>query len=291
LKLDVRVFLTLTLWLFLLEDDNLNVNSFLDHYFILMANPPTDSANLYDFPIQTLIIPLPTVESRKDGISELTRRYPSLIQNEKIKLWSDKTQERVRYFLEEFLRTATRLEPPSLVIGDWSELSTEYFHKFPNEHLFLHQTDFNEWINQQQYLKIHLIPSEPSDMPSTPYLFLDPNQGRYFIIQHTSSFDSAIQVALAWYNCSINLGPLAQEYSGLEDEITTEKMNKLCKPNQPYPRRESVRGRTLAVYPDHIIYGVSETSELYLLDDRSRNSDNILEIINIQGHYGALLPL
>ena len=276
LRKTLDLYLQVLLWLFLLSGQT--VDDFANNYMIVGTDTDVDSSTVYD--LSSLPQHFPKFdESDLDRVMEeailyLSRACPTLILDNRLKVYSEKFFTGIIYFLQEYEKT---VKPEKRVLPERVErlFQNESDFQITNHvALFIHEKEFVDWLQTIREGTVGKVKTATENRNlirkqldisfasfKEPYIFTDSNE-KIYLIQNVVFGDRlrALNVAKNWQDFSVNLG-----YS---------------------------TGPLTETLPPYLIYAISTASQPLLVEDLSNNAENPLLLLNsAPAEYSAMLPL
>lgn len=271
LQRQISFLLQIIRWLFLLaraNDEKIDVALFMTRYTVTHQEPVEDSARFYD--LSQLPHRLPNVQTPEEAIVTLSPLVPTLFREGRLVLYSTSFAEKIRGYLENFLRQTHGLQIRLPRFLDNYYVYESDFEQQPRTVILIGQDNFNAWLsslNRAGYRGITIITQLDVALMNRvePYLY-QTMDGSIYLGQNVENGElaRALQVAVTWYMTLTNPGFTAA----------------------PYPDIETLPYR---------IYDISPSSTLRLKNefvDPETPPDQVLEILEYgENTYAALLPL
>jgi len=225
---------------------------------------------------------LPDVETITQAIQEFSEYWPTFFIDKKVHLYTNLYNKLYFFFKKENeymsslapLLTIKYLKDLYINENDFMKKSiydNEFnIQKLKDCRIFLNTQQFEIWLNtfQKPNNNLSLIFNKADSSHITnsiPYIYKDLTTGKIFIIQNVQGgeFNKVINLCIHWEKEQVNLGFKTISY---KDEIK----------DIPY-----------------VIYSISKSSSLILIDDHSNNDLNYYYIIryNTDDRYAAMLPI
>ena len=269
LKRDLRIILQLVLWLYKLS--KLSKEAFIAQHLTSDAQAAQGNANnseiIYDFSRLTRL--LPQVASVNEAINYLTRVAPTLIQNNKVYLYSHKFYEGILYFLTLFTNDYKNAnEPlPTQIAGLYE--TEEDFTAQNYTAIFVGEDHMRSWLNSISRIDYNAILIRNKldlslGLIEEPYLYQD-EDSRIYLIQNVISgqFERTLTVAENWQTQFYNLGYSAPIFDTQSEDI-----------------------------PPYVLYGISKSNSLIIINDKTDNSEPFLELLSYGvNQFAAMLRL
>ena len=230
-----------------------------------------DSANLYN--ISQIRRRLPITNSPDEAMDYIGKYVPTLVQNRRFILYTDKFVTGIVYFIKEYEKDTRGLARtvPKQINGLFDEESD--FIQRENVALFIRESDMKAWLFSLASLGFKNVSIKNKlDISfghfNEPYIYSSPApEEHFYIIQNVvdGNMMRALNVALNWYITKINQGYNTLPYDNLED------------PHQ---------------LPVLAIYGISTASTLIAINDRTNDEEKFLQILTYgSNQYAAMLPI
>lgn len=262
-----KVILQFVSWLFL--NSRMSLIDFAEKYIKINVSPIKDSYGFYD--TSRVLRRFPVINNFEEALRYSERVIPSLVQQNKIIMYTKKYAEGVIYYLKEYLKSLDDTKPveiPRDIKGTFLEESD--FKQFNNTVIFVNETDMRTWLYSKTHMTIKTSTIRKkidfSDNSNTePFLYQDPS-GKFYIIQNVinSDFKRAINVAYSWYTNKVNLGYDSEMWSG----------------------------STIGAVPRNVIYGITAGNIPEPIKDNREGDPNFLQLLNYGNtQYAAMLPL
>ncbi|HLX53251.1 MAG TPA: hypothetical protein VKR58_04895, partial [Aquella sp.] len=211
-----KIIMQIIQWLFL--QFNGNLIDFIEKYFLIDPRRIVNSEKYYN--ISKVRRRLPNIKSMSDALNYVSQIIPTLVQNDKIIIYSKKYAEGIIYFLKEYIKSSDYIlgpaDPPKYLKVILEEESD--YKQFGNTVIFIREVDMRAWLFTKTRLGIktssiyrHIDFSD--NLVSEPIIYQDP-AGRNYLIQNVinSEYLRAINVAYEWYTSKINYGFETGEY-------------------------------------------------------------------------------
>lgn len=251
---------------------NSDVDTFARNYMLTNTKNVPDSSTYYD--LTRIPRKYPLAYTVTEAINQLSPFAPTLFQNGKIVMYSPSFAKRIMNMLSDYENLDSSDILPVYIEG-YYENETD-FKSVPDSQIFVNINDLKAWMDTlktvKNYSKFYNVRTKIDSKISfnmDPYIYKD-DDGKIYIIQNVvgGHLAKALNIANTWYNHRINLGS-----------------------NVP----------PIKAQPVHMIYGISSSSTIIPIKDRTQGSDAYLEIlyygsqndINIgkEGRYAAMLEI
>lgn len=270
LRRTVDRLLQLVLWLFRVSQ--MNLQNFLAT--VEVGNDPRYVYNLNSLPRR-----LPDAQNFEEGLAVLAQIAPTLVPNGRLFISSQKLRESLEYFLSLYINTHPSNQPiNNLITGLYTR--AQDFIQYPQTRIFVSEKQLRDWqsslLRNTTNIPVRRTLETVYGLSDEPYLYISP-EARVFLIQNVivdaTSRLRAINVAYYWESRKVNPGRSTPAY-GSERRITGQA--------------------AVENLPDHVIYGISQSHNLVLLENNSQSETDFLEILYYganSGKYGAMLAL
>ena len=262
--------LQLIIWIYILS--KLDVVVFIKNYFRLGDfGKFNDSSNIYD--ISNINRRIPKFNSIDQAMDYLGKYIPTLVSQKRFVLYSKKYMDGLIYFIKEYDHTTKGLirKIPKEIIGLFVEETDFIQHQ--NVALFIRESDMKAWLfgiknSEFKNIKIQNKLDISFGLYSEPYLYVSSDKNNnIYIVQNVIGGDMlrALNVSFNWFIKRVNHG-----YHSFPFE----------NPNNPDQ------------FPVFAIYGISTSSTLIVIKNRTNNESNFLQLLTYgPNQYAALLPI
>jgi hypothetical protein len=259
--------LQITYWLYTIYfkiTKNPNIKDFVGKYFAVNNTPIKDSATFYNISKIPRIFPI--AKNVEQAILSMHNFAPTMFSETKIIMYSKNFSSKIQSKLNEYALSLIGMDVNiPLEITNYYNLDI-YFKQNYDTALFTSEKDLNLWctnVNRPSNKQIIIrdnVKSEYANL-SEPYIYKDEND-KLYQVQNVfgGNFMRAINVGLNWLSNKINTGFLTEPYDGN--------------------------------VPVHIIYGITTSFKLTIVQNNSEGNSQYIEIIQYNPErYGALLPI
>jgi hypothetical protein len=257
LRRTLNIITQLVRWLYELARSTqpINVDLFVQKYMV-QDNYIGDSADYYD--LDRISRKLPIVQTVEEGIATLAPLAPHLFTEDKIVLYNEVFAQRIMNMLRDYSNLRFGMPPEDIeyIIG-YYQLESD-FKEVEFAKVLITEKELNAWLaslkssqNYNQYYNIHDKIEVAMAFSSDPYLYKD-TDGKIYIIQNVlgGNKEKALSIASEWSRTKINIG------------------------FDPQP---------LTAFVPHMIYGVSQSSNLIPIYDNTNDNPLFVKLI----YYGS----
>lgn len=270
LRKDINILFQIIIWLYQIYEfhymsNDKSLNDFMNYFTIIPFD--NDSVYFYDFGnINQKFITVDEVNDMEDIINYL-ERIPTLIENRKIRLYSQKMKDSIIYYLQQFNNNYSLKSKMKMANKIYRLFENESdFIQHTNNFIFIGDDKLNQWKSSMGYgiEMVSYITSFDDDLKNPDIerkepFFYNINE-RFYIVQNVDgNIYSALNVSYNWYTSIYNPG------------YYTKEINK----NVPY-----------------ILYNIDEDKQLVPIQSNSTPVNDFLEVLTYGNNkYAALLPI
>lgn len=258
---DLNYIKQILIWLFSLSNMD-NPTEFMEEYTLIDENVYDDSENIYDF--SNIGFRFPKVNNINSAFNKLEKRVPTIVENNKLYIYSEKFYDGLKYFLNKYNHEYSPIKVPTEI---YRTITSDDFTKQPYEAVFVNEHDLKTWLNTMNKMTYKNIIidkklSLSNEVKIEPYIYSDPD-GNTYMIQNVVNGDllRAINVANYWKLNKINLG--------FNSEHIEEKD-----------------------VPNHVIYIISPSFNPILSKNNAGDSTDYIQILSYRHNkYAAMIKL
>lgn len=264
IKRDLEIILQVIIWLFLIS--KMNVPDFVNKYMIIGKEIVTDSSLVYN--LSNVGLKFPMAETAEEGINKMKVIAPSLFNQNRIYIYSQKFFDGILYQLEKYDKELKPRDPKIPTVIHRSNISEEDFKSQRRVAIFTEEKDMRTWLNSLNKLSFKNIVIEyelniSNALLTEPYLYTAPT-GNIYMIQNVVGGDRlrSLNVAYNWYLHKVNIGHAAPEYEDTQN------------------------------IPVFVVYGISPALAPVIIENQAGESLQYLQILSYgSDQYAAMLPL
>lgn len=264
LKRDLDIITQVVIWLFLLS--KLDIPTYTNKFITIGDSYSGDSSVVYDF--SKLGLKFPIANSIEEGIQKMAEITPSLFNEGKIFLYSQKFYDGILYQLEKYNKERKPRDVRIPTIIHYSDITEEDFIHSRRTAVFIGESDMRTWLNSLDKLSFKNIIIEnelniSNALRTEPYLYNAPT-GNIYMIQNVSGGDKlkSINVAYNWYISKKNIGHSSEQFKDVEN------------------------------VPVFVVYGISPALSPIVIENHAGESTQYLQLLSYGSEqYAAMLPL
>lgn len=276
LRRTLDVIMQMILWAYIIwkqQYPNSNVNMFVRDYLILpsVQQRQDDSADVYS--MDNLSRKLPLVNNINNAMTHIGMTIPSLIQNGKFSLYSDKFYKGLSYFIRQYDHVTKGLTKtiPTEINGLY-QVENDFI-QVDNTAIFLKEIDMRSWLETiARSKRSHVLIRTSLDIgfgdATEPYIYMSPNEdGNIYLIQNVADGDKnrALNTSYQWYLNRVNPGYMTTPY---EMDPETNRL------------------------PAHFIYYISNDNQPFAKTDFTSGDLKFLQILAYSdNNFAAMLPI